>query len=78
MKISKRKFAEALNRAWEELKAEDSEMANYRANLELCAGRWNFWNIHCVTIDGEKFYCAPCCKTANTNIGIIRRVCAMH
>lgn len=35
MKISKRKFAEALNKAWEELKAEDSEMANLEKLLRL-------------------------------------------
>lgn len=78
MKISKKSFAEALNNAWEQLQEKYGDMANYHANLELNAGRWNYYRISKVDIDGITYYCAPCCKTANTNIGIIRRVCAMN
>ena len=73
MKISKAEFAKALNESLENMKGD-----NYRANMEHNAGRWNYWNITRVVIDGVTFYCAPCCKTANSNIAVIKRVCASH
>lgn len=78
MKISKREFAEALSAAFDELKRESPTMANYNANIRHNAGRWNYWSISRVEINGVMFYCAPCCSTANSDISVIKRVCARN
>ena len=77
MKISKQEFVNALTHSLQQLKDEgDGSLANYKANLKHNAGRWNYWEINKVEIDGVTYYCSPCCKTANSSLAAVKRVCA--
>lgn len=76
MKITKKQFAEALEASVQKLKAEHGDHANYLANLKHNAGRYNYWRIDKVEINGVTYYCSPCCKTANSDIAVVKRVCA--
>ena len=76
MKITKKRFTEALDASWQKLKAECPDTANYKANLLHNAGRYNYWQINRVEVDGVTYYCSSCCKTANSDIAVVKRVCA--
>ena len=71
MKISRSEFISALESA---IQGKD----NYRRNLEHNAGQWNYWPIYRVEVNGVMFYCAACCKTANSSLAAVKRVCACN
>lgn len=71
MKINMDTFVEALSH---EMAGKD----NYQNNLDHNAGRWNYHPIHKCMIDGVMVYGSPCCKSANTDISVIKRVCGRN
>ena len=71
MKIDMDTFIEVLSH---EMASKD----NYQNNLDHNAGRWNYHTIHKCMIDGVMAYGSPCCKSANTDISVIKRVCARN
>ena len=62
----------------EVLSHEMASKDNYQNNLDHNAGRWNYHTIHKCMIDGVMVYGSPCCKSANTDISVIKRVCARN
>lgn len=71
MKVNMDTFIEVLSH---EMATKD----NYRNNLDHNAGRWNYHPIHKCMIDGVMVYGSPCCKSANTDISVIKRVCGRN
>ena len=52
--------------------------SNYQANIDHNCGRYNYYHIYKCDINGDTYYYAYPCKTANTNLAAIKRVCARY
>ena len=50
----------------------------FQANIDHNGGMYNHHQIYKCVVDGIVYYYASPCKTANTNISAIKRVCARY
>lgn len=74
-KLNAQVFMDAL---MAELKGQDGPVDNYQANLKYNYGRYNYWPIYRMEYEGETYYFAGCCATANTDLSVIKRICARN
>lgn len=62
----------------DEIFRQASGKSNYQANIDHICGRYNYYHIYRCEVDGSMYYYAYPCKTANTDIAAIKRVCARY
>lgn len=62
----------------DELYSQVGGKSNYQANIDHNFGMYNYYQIHKCVVDGNMYYYASPCKTANTSLAAIKRVCARY
>lgn len=50
----------------------------YQANIDHNWGRYNYYQIYKCAVNGRMYYYASPCKTTNTNLAAVKRVCARN